>query len=402
MFRISTGTKTETNPKGTGYKIDEDITDTDKNTEEVNKKHREQAKKYAETLEAYEKQFNIVNVKDFDKNLKALSITYEDTEQDLEGVNQEQEKNVKNTEKQKTALENLKKSYKEYENLADRLIRNDNLKADDPLLGDLKQTTADLQTLKQQYETIGGQFDFAGFIDNEDTQAAVKHLIELLGQIGEKAKKETAQGKEQLAKLKKESFKETEEDINKNKGTGEKLIKGLDFKKAIKDGTELLGTVGQIASGIQALTNIPRIFHDEDLSAGEKILQIIMAFAVGAPQVAQLGGLINKLSGALLESSISASFAAGGFSAAAASVGALLAELAPFIAIAAVVGFAINGIVKAYNSEKDAAEQAAQAARDVASANQEIQDSLNKMQSAFDAYDTAVEKLENCVEGTQE
>ena len=75
--------------------------------------------------------------------------------------------------------------------------------------------------------------------------------------------------------------------------TWKNFIDRIDLKNNIMQFTTLIGKVGQIASGINSLKQIPSIFNNEDLSAGEKFLQIISSLSMGLPM------LINGVMGSV-------------------------------------------------------------------------------------------------------
>ena len=87
-------------------------------------------------------------------------------------------------------------------------------------------------------------------------------------------------------------------DNNKNKvqnltQTWKNFIDRIDLKNNIMQFTTLIGKVGQVAAGINSLKQIPSIFNNEDLSTGEKFLQIISSLSMGLPM------LINGVMGSV-------------------------------------------------------------------------------------------------------
>lgn len=75
--------------------------------------------------------------------------------------------------------------------------------------------------------------------------------------------------------------------------TWKNFIDRIDLKNNIMQFTTLIGKVGQIAAGINSLNRIPSIFNNEDLSTGEKFLQIISSLSMGLPM------LINGIMGSV-------------------------------------------------------------------------------------------------------
>lgn len=82
--------------------------------------------------------------------------------------------------------------------------------------------------------------------------------------------------------------------------------------------------------------------------------------------------------------------------------GAILGPALLVVGAITAVGFAIYGIVKAYNADAEAAEKARKAAESLKQAHEELQKSLEELESALDVYDKAKEKLDNLTQGTKE
>ena len=70
------------------------------------------------------------------------------------------------------------------------------------------------------------------------------------------------------------------------------FMQELNWRSQIQSLTNMIGSVGRLASGLNMLANIPSIFNDESLSAGEKFLRITMAISTAIPMmVSAIGGL---------------------------------------------------------------------------------------------------------------
>lgn len=70
-----------------------------------------------------------------------------------------------------------------------------------------------------------------------------------------------------------------------------RFIKAIDLRATIQNFTTMIGKVGQIASAVNSLKQIPSIFNNDDLSTGEKVLQIVTSLSMGVPM------LINGITG---------------------------------------------------------------------------------------------------------
>ena len=211
---------------------------------------------------------------------------------------------------------------------------------------------------------------------------------------------------------------------------------------------DLAGSIASIASGINSITNIPNIFNNEDLSVGEKLLQTIMALSTGLPMVISgFGKFKESIMGmaearqlqaaveaeattattvltAAEEASAGASIGVGEASGVAAAgealegtaagaataptltfasaLWAVLAPLLPFIGIAAAVGAALYGLVKAYNADADAAKEAAEQAKETQEQYEQIKTSYQDLVSAISDYGDAVNALNDLEKGTLE
>ena len=205
------------------------------------------------------------------------------------------------------------------------------------------------------------------------------------------------------------------------------FINNIKTVQIVQQFVQLTASVGQLAQSINMLKNIGSIWKKDDITAGEKVLQTVMALGTALPLLysAVMGGTKAYLT---LTVALKASTAAGKSHAAnnlfvammeklvgkeaitaAGGVAVLKMAMIEFVAIAAVVialVVAITGAIEAseaaYNKDANAAKAAAQAATEVAEANDKVQQSLENLKNSFGAYDTAVEKLKNCIEGTEE
>lgn len=117
----------------------------------------------------------------------------------------------------------------------------------------------------------------------------------------EKARIKTHQLEGQAYKQKSEEVKRFTIETNNNKTAVETLtqrwnnfIKTIDLRNSIQQFTTMIGKVGQIASGINSLKQIPTIFNNEDISTGEKILQITTSLTMEVPML--INGIMGTIS----------------------------------------------------------------------------------------------------------
>ena len=88
-----------------------------------------------------------------------------------------------------------------------------------------------------------------------------------------------------------------------------------------------------------------------------------------------------------------------------AQASAAAASLGPLLAIVAVIGalvLIINAVVKAYNKESEAAKKATQAAKDLGEQAEKTAEKAESIKAAFDEYETVKATLDDCVRGTTE
>ena len=72
------------------------------------------------------------------------------------------------------------------------------------------------------------------------------------------------------------------------------FIQTIDLRNNIQQFTTLLGKVGQIASGIGTLSQVTEIWNNQDLTAGEKFLQLTTSITMGFPML--ISGITSVIS----------------------------------------------------------------------------------------------------------
>lgn len=193
---------------------------------------------------------------------------------------------------------------------------------------------------------------------------------------------------------------------NEDLSTGEKLLQIV---------MGLTSAFGMLASSIQDIkqANAGQIFKNLTEQLGGKVLQtnagqkIGQLFSKGMTKnvtegtvaITKMGSAATK-TGTALTSTGSAATSMGGAAASAGAVG--IATLGAIAAAAVVAGLAIYGLVKAYNADADAAKKAAEAAKEAQTIAEETKTAYDELKSGLEAYDTAVEKLKDLKEGTEE
>lgn len=195
------------------------------------------------------------------------------------------------------------------------------------------------------------------------------------------------------------------------------IKKPIQFSEALG---AVAGAAMQTAMAINALKNIGNIWNDEDLSAGEKLLQTFMSLGQIIPLVtlftdqsrlANLSDAAAKILGIGATTASTAAEAASipvkGASAAAtwAMVWPILALVAALGAVVGAVAIFVTVIKKmqaAREADRKSAENATKAAEELQQAYENTKQAYEDLQSTISNYDSAKEALDTLTEGTRE
>lgn len=184
------------------------------------------------------------------------------------------------------------------------------------------------------------------------------------------------------------------------------FINNIKTVQMVQQFTNLIGAVGQLASGFKTLSNIPSILNDEDLSTGEKALQIMMALGTALPMITSgaitAGKALNAIMVANTGVGISATVASGGVGALAAAIWSLAWPVLLVVAAVAALAAGIYALVKAYNADADAAKEAKQSVEELSTAYEECKQKVEELKDAMSQYDEATESLKGLREDTEE
>lgn len=220
----------------------------------------------------------------------------------------------------------------------------------------------------------------------------------------EEAKRGLQQVQQELEETKKK-FKETNEEAKQF--------------NSIKAFTNLVAGIGQIASGLNSLVNITKIWKNENLSAGEKILQTFTNLSFTLPMLINgLGSIVTltvskgAADAAAAGSTVAHTVAQQGLNIAlsegakaALSFSASLLTNPVFLAAAATIGIlavSIYKLVEAYNKEAEAAEKAAKVAQDASKTYNDLKTSVDELKSSIEQLREQETKLNDLTKGTQE
>lgn len=199
--------------------------------------------------------------------------------------------------------------------------------------------------------------------------------------------------------------------------------------------------VGQVAMAFQAVKNLGRVFSDEDMSAGDRLIAIFTSLSMILPLV---GNATKTLTAALKAQNIASTVAAvlakekklsdienivlrtivakiikkqtaatNGHTAALgaeavaqnivnSSLLVFLGYAALVVAAVAAIGVAIYAMVKAYNADADAAKEAAAGVEVLSKAYDEAKNAATELKNTINDWDSAVKSIDNLTEGTKE
>lgn len=239
-----------------------------------------------------------------------------------------------------------------------------------------------------------------------------------------------------------------EKEISECETRWNNFTKNLKTVQATQQIINLVSGIGSLATAIQSLMNIKDIINNEDLSAGEKAVQIITALStaltIGSLGVSTLSGSFVKLTGilgiysaaqgtadgatkkhtiSLLGQKGAADSLGGAFkdllaqqiklpgalakiaskfgiaSSGAISLGAALGIAAAAIGVVTVSAIALH---KWYTKDARAAEEAAEAAQKASEAANSVKEAHQGVIDTLNKYDSATEKMNSVTKGTEE
>ena len=196
-------------------------------------------------------------------------------------------------------------------------------------------------------------------------------------------------------------------------GMGESARRNLEHSAALSEGLTLIGSSAmQVSMAINGIKRIGSIWNNDDLSAGEKLLQTMTSLSMILPvlttltnkqKLATMSATAAQTLQTLAEKlSIPVKIASG--AAGWAALGPLLLFVAIAAAAIALIFALVKGIqalIKAYNADAIAAEKAAETAKELADAAKEANDRLNDIKSSLESYQSAIDKLAQCTKNTQ-
>ncbi len=290
-------------------------------------------------------------------------------------------------------------------------VRNiyDNLRAavqaTDSLASETNMNTASYERFKILIQELGLNVDDAGEslirafeqpgVTVDQMQGKIQELVRKIIQIGDSGDRSLQALRTQLG-LTETELEELIHDEEVLRQKLEQIQKQQNQKAKIQGFVQLAGSIGQCASAVQSLVNLFDIWNNQDLTAGEKVLQTITALSSAIPMMIMgVSGVISSL-GALSAAGVTVS---GVMSA---MWTAITGPIGWVIAAIAALGVGIYALVNAWNADADAAREAAEASKEAAKAATEAKEAYQELADTFGAYDEAVEKLKELTIGTEE
>lgn len=200
---------------------------------------------------------------------------------------------------------------------------------------------------------------------------------------------------------------------------------------ATKDWADRIVSAGtylsQLAMAMQAFKSIGNVFQDSDMTAGERLITIFTSLGMLLPTVITLTKAMTGATQLVTISEakevtvkglgITASLAkaaadkilakaegevATATAIANAEIVAGLIALAPYIALVAALGVAIYATVKAYNTDADAAKEAAAGVEVLSKAYDDAKNAATELKNTINDWDSAVQSIDDLTEGTKE
>lgn len=244
-----------------------------------------------------------------------------------------------------------------------------------------------IQTLQQQSQTYQG-------IVKQNTQVLTKNNeIQTNLEASREKARVTGQRTASLNKMRQSQAADRQRDI----------VANLDFQSKSQAVLTLASSVGELAFAWQSFQNLGSIFVDEDLDAGEKLLQIFMNLAFVLPslidgfqtletalktlKVLQEGESLLSMVGAIKTATSAGEKLSGVITLIGNAIGALRSGVIKLIASAGPVGWMVAGIAAvgvALSAAAAQAEQEAQKIKDTAIESQSSYDSIVSAQSQFE------------------
>lgn len=218
--------------------------------------------------------------------------------------------------------------------------------------------------------------------------------------------------------------KELENGVDSLKNKFNELKNSIDFRNMIQGAVNFASGLGQVLSALNTLSRLDDIWNNDNLTTGEKTLQIMQNLTMSTTMLISGLSLMSKSWGDVRALIIKAAVSMGGAQIAEAGLTAetlglggafkilgvsIYEALAPYLPIIFAVSAAIAGLsaivyalVKAQNAENEAAKQAAANLENLTKRYEELTGAVQNFKEEVSSYDEAVDALKDLETGTEE
>ena len=259
-------------------------------------------------------------------------------------------------------------------------------------------TVAEQEELKQITEDVTKVFDANGKIIDGVNGGAMQKAIDGIKRYNQILEKQKTAVDESIKNGKKfnENIRKAGEEADKASANLKKLEESFDLTKTVEDVTQLIGGITSLGSGIETLLGLGNIWSDENLTAGEKLLQTFSALGFAIPQIISGYDKLKKAWPGVV----------AGFQKMGAAAWASLGPYLPIVvAVAAALGVLTAAIligVKAWNKEAEAAKKAAEAAKALGEEYKQTKVAYEELKQSITDYKDAQTAIDELTVGTEE
>lgn len=246
-----------------------------------------------------------------------------------------------------------------------------------------KQLQNAIRNLEKERDKVTFKFDF----DRENVQQQIKEVVQTFQNANSQLGQYTAQMWEGTTiKLR---------DYLRNLNLSEEQIKNIlkeqnklgNLRLKINGAVQIIGDLGQIASGIMSISSLFKILQDDSLSVGEKIVQTMSSIGMTIPML--ITG-IKGIASALQTMGIASSMALGPLSAIVAAAAAALTGIAALF----------SWFVKDFYSYEEEAKKATESAKQLRQEYEQLKQENESLKDSFKEYNEIKNTLDSLAYAT--
>ncbi|AXF52528.1 MAG: tail tape protein [Caudoviricetes sp.] len=378
-------------------------------------------KEVSESMGEYEKKVNKVTAAQ--KKLKEAENEVSDIESRRDRASDYFDSLIEGTKEQEDALERLIEIESELTQAEKTLGKRqeDSIDAFENLTAEVEGYIDKLQELKEaenvvltsdQLERINQATEnYRTATDSEeeaDIRQPSQELINTYRSVMNELESDTARMADILDREAGGALDNINESIDSTAENWKNLISTLDTQALVENLTNLAGSMGQIATSIFSIYDAVKAINDEDLSAGDKVLQVSTDLAIALPfLITGIKGARTSIIG-LAESMGLAEAATLDFGASfktvilqgASSIAGLLSSFAPLIIAIAAVGGGLYLVYRRLTETSRAAEEAAESAKKLTDQYNKLKESYETFRQQAKDYREIVNSLKDLEKGT--